>query len=578
MGIGDWFASGAKSAGKVSNAVPPQYLAKLKKLANSQPIVPAGDLPPVGPKAPDAPDDMIPMTADSLKPAAWNWQDANGVWKKWQAMGDGTYEHFLDMAESALHDQGISTPSKYKPHTPVWKGWVQAQAEMKLPSHWYDFDFELGVHPDVAKTLTPGEKSILAAKGKAPEGFTLQELGDPIEPPTPPPTAYPQWMEGHLGNPPIKRSAGEGIREYVQRLRQMHDNYQSKRGSVASSVRNLEKEMADNLHGGGIGQIMPDEWLKENDAGGGFAARNKNTRDYIDYLAAHGVDQRTLDSIASGELDMSPQARMARAEQHDLDPKTIWHRWDHPLKTEMKGFTGAALSQPEKRRYKQGTLKFVNLEPSKEGLVYTSHSPEYAKRGVQIPQDQVTLYPLLGPKDGIAGLDDLPPSAYDTFRSKQSEALLKKYPDTQKENAGIRRASQRVLHLAEPLVDPQFVQGPLRNATRQELSMVRPNDETLQKSQGTIPFYANAEDRKTYTEPLMASGAKGTLVRDETGLSTAFTPAGAGTLRRADLAPLDTRFRMSRNLLQSLLAPVAVGAGAGALSQPSVLGGLRETR
>lgn len=375
-----------------------------------------------------------------------------------------------------------------------------------------------------------------------------------------------------------QRRPEESIREYVVRLREMMGD-ESKRGSVASSVRNIEKEMADNLRGGVIGQIMPDEWLKENDAGGGFAARNQNTRDYIDYLAAHGVDQRTLDSIASGELDMSPQARMARAEQHDLDPKAIWHRWDHPLKTEMKGFTGAALSQPEKRRYKQGTLKFVNLEPSKEGLVYTSHSPEYAKDGVQIPQDQVTLYPLLGPNDGIAGLDDLPPSAYDTFRSKQSEALLKKYPDTQGESAAVSRAwRMRMLHLAEPLVDPQFVQGPLRNATIQELSMVRPGDETLQKSQGTIPSYSNAEDRKTYTEPLMASGAKGTLVRDETGLSTAFTPTGARTLRRADLAPLDTRFRMSRNLLQSLLAPVAVGAGAGALSQPSVFGGLRENR
>jgi hypothetical protein len=535
MGIGDWFASGAKSAGKVSAAVPPQYLAKLKKLANSQPIVPAGDLPAVGPKAPDAPDDMIPMTADSLK------------------VGPSSPSYELTPAQVAVINKAKKDG--------VLAGYLPPDELKQKAQELQEFYAVLGESP-----------------AKDPEGFTLSEPEDPFEPPTPPPTAYPQWMEGHLGNPPIKRSAGEGIRAYVKRLRQMQDNYQSKRGSVASSVRNLEKEMADNLHGGGIGQIMPDEWLKENDAGGGFAARNQNTRDYIDYLAAHGVDQRTLDSIASGELDMSPQARMARAEQHDLDPKTIWHRWDHPLKTEMKGFTGAALSQPEKRRYKQGTLKFVNLEPSKEGLVYTSHSPEYAKRGVQIPQDQVTLYPLLGPKDGIAGLDDLPPSAYDTFRSKQSEALRKKYPDTQKENAGIRRASQRVLHLAEPLVDPQFVQGPLRNATRQELSMVRPNDETLQASQGTIPFYANAEDRKTYTEPLMASGAKGTLARDETGLSTAFTPAGAGTLRRADLAPLDTRFRMSRNLLQSLLAPVAVGAGAGALSQPSVLGGLRENR
>jgi hypothetical protein len=63
----------------------------------------------------------------------------------------------------------------------------------------------------------------------------------------------------------------------------------------------------------------------------------------------------------------------------------------------------------------------------------------------------------------------------------------------------------------------------------------------------------------------MASGAKGTLVRDETGFATAFTPAGARMLRRADLAPLDTRFKGARNLLQSLLVPAVIAGGASSL-------------
>jgi hypothetical protein len=48
-------------------------------------------------------------------------------------------------------------------------------------------------------------------------------------------------------------------------------------------------------------------------------------------------------------------------------------------------------------------------------------------------------------------------------------------------------------------------------------------------------------------------------------------------LRNADLAPLDPRFRLSRNILQSLLVPAVIAAGA-AQQQPGVLSGLKETR
>lgn len=73
------------------------------------------------------------------------------------------------------------------------------------------------------------------------------------------------------------------------------------------------------------------------------------------------------------------------------------------------------------------------------------------------------------------------------------------------------------------------------------------------------------------------AGAKGTLVQDEAGLSTAFTPAGAKTLRRMDLAPMDVRFRDARNILQSLLVPAAIATGAGAMNSDrgSLLDGLK---
>jgi hypothetical protein len=233
----------------------------------------------------------------------------------------------------------------------------------------------------------------------------------------------------------------------------------------------------------------------------------------------------------------------------------------------MKGFTGAALAQPELRRYKSGQLGFIDLAPSKEGLVYTSHNPDFAKRGVQMPHDEVVSYPLLGPTEGIAGIDNMPPSAYDTFRSRMQSLLLRKFPDKHlyPENPGIRRAHMRSHHLAEPLVEPQYVQGPLREATLDSLRRIGPSSQAKHEAQGTIPHFSTAEDRKVYTEPLMASGAKGTLVRDETGLATAFTPAGARMLRRADLAPLDTRFKGARNLLQSLLVPAVIAGGASSL-------------
>lgn len=344
-----------------------------------------------------------------------------------------------------------------------------------------------------------------------------------------------------------QRQDGESVRDYVARLRGMMSDPNS-RSAVAEAVQKLEEELSENVRSGKVGGLPP---------------QAPYTKDYTDYLAAHGVDQRTLDAITSGELSMQPSDRMRRAEELGLDPKATWFRWDNPLKTDFRGFTGASLPAADYRRMKRGVLmNLIDLTPSREGLVYASHSPDHARVGVQVPRGQITLYPLVGPNDGIAGIDRLPQQAYDTFREKQAEALAKKYPDSDY----LRRSYQRTEHLAEHLTPPGELEDwhNWRQHGLAKLQRVTPATDTSASKYATIPDFTVAESRKTYTEPLMASGATGTLVKDETGLATAFTPAGARQLRRADLAPMDPRFKASRNILQSLLAPAAITGGVSA--------------
>lgn len=377
---------------------------------------------------------------------------------------------------------------------------------------------------------------------------------------------------GAVRQPPeyYERPPEMGIREYVGKLREMSGDSFHKPG-VARAVTALEQGFADAIKQGHITGFLPE------DSGPAAALHNARNRDYLDYLAVNGVDQRTLEAIAAGQLPMDPASRAQRAKDMGLDPDAKWYRWDSPLKQEMKGYTAAALSPADYRRKQKGTLSFVDLPPSREGLVYASHNPDYAKVGVQVPKDEIVLYSMIGPRDGIAGIDEMPPQAYDVFAAKQAEALRKKHPNDQR----AQRDEKRQGALAEQLVHPDnweayHTSETKREANLAELRRVKPGAKRDGLADGTLPSYPTAETRKTYTEPLMASGAKGTLVKDETGLATAFTPAGARMLRHADLAPLDPRFRLSRNLLQSLLVPAVVAAGAS--QQPGVLSGLKETR
>jgi hypothetical protein len=356
------------------------------------------------------------------------------------------------------------------------------------------------------------------------------------------------------------RQPGENVREYIARLRELQ-NTEGGAQAVASAVTQLERGLANDLNRGLFGGAYPNPSARQ--------------QDYLDYLAANGVDKRTIDAVASGELPMDVDSRNARAQEMGLDPSAGWYRWDHPLKNQFKGYTGAALSQREFGRSKKGALKFIDLAPSKEGLVYTSHDPEFAERGVQIPTNKVTLYPLIGPNDGIVGLDRMPQSAYDAFEAKQTEALRRpsrrsRLPDWMGSvmTPEVQRSVRRNMPMGEHLKGAGDLEDwhNWREHGMRELRGVTPETSTSRRYP-TIPEYSTAETRKEYLEPLMASGAKGTLVRDETGLSTAFTPAGAAQLRRADLAPLDPRFKNARNILQSLLVPAVIATGAASQGQ-----------
>jgi hypothetical protein len=285
----------------------------------------------------------------------------------------------------------------------------------------------LGVSPP--KAPDPPETMIPAGgvpQPKSAEGFTLAPLeeGDPSDVDQQLEDWGSQWEKSNA----YQRVAGEGVRDYVARLRSMAADDKHKPG-VARAIGELESRFARLLGEGKVGPIEagPEDVPAETTLKGKVDAakrytRNQITRDYTDYLAANGVDQRTIDAILSGELPMNPTARAERASMMGLDPNAVWHRWDYPLKTQFKGYTGAALSKPEYTRSKKGALSFVDLAPSKEGLVYASHSPEYAKLGVQVPKDQIVQYQLLAPREGIAGLDRLPPEAYDAFRERQVAA------------------------------------------------------------------------------------------------------------------------------------------------------------
>lgn len=171
--------------------------------------------------------------------------------------------------------------------------------------------------PDPPDEMIPA----LAAGGvpppKSADGFTLAPLeeGDPSDVDQQLEDWVAQWEKSNA----YQRVAGEGVRDYVARLRSMAADDKHKPG-VAKAVSDLESGFATAIKEGRVGALLPEG------AGPAAAVHNATVRDYIDYLAASGVDQRTLDAIASGDLPMDAASRTDRARMMGLDPH--W-RWGH---------------------------------------------------------------------------------------------------------------------------------------------------------------------------------------------------------------------------------------------------------
>jgi hypothetical protein len=341
-------------------------------------------------------------------------------------------------------------------------------------------------------------------------------------------SSVPRW--GGLADtdaPAAFMPDGESLFGKLNRLNELKrfPRHSELRGSAARETAVLEDRLAKEIADGVVSQ------------------------DYLDYLKFMGVDQRTIDDVASGALPMDWGSRSARATQMGLDPNAVWYRWDHPLKNEMVGFSGAGLSKRQKAKYSRSALGYdTPLQPSQEGLVYTHWHPRMGLRGVQMPNSHVVQYPLLGPDAGIAGVDAIPENANKRFSDELQSRL-------RQGGWGEEEARNKAMNMpmASPIAE-----------TREDSLAALTSRDAFDPSirTGDKPHFSIAESRKVYTEPLMASGATGSLVNDETGVATAFTPKGSRMLRRADLAPLDPRFKMSRNILQGLLAPIAVGVGA----------------
>lgn len=286
-------------------------------------------------------------------------------------------------------------------------------------------------------------------------------------------------------------------------------------GALARAYADIERGLADELDAGAVSQ------------------------EYLDYLARMGVDPDTIESVRKGDLPMDPASRAERAREMGLDPDVTWHRYDYPGRTE---FTG-------RRR---------------EGLVYANADDSLAHGAAQVLHKH--HYPLTAPSSGIHGIDNTPPTLHGDGVTDAQGAMSHKYGFTSKDfgrtNSVIneplghnRQESLRILgdRLASAKDDPQIV-------IDARMGTHRPYPP------GKKPPSWEFVETPAFVDDMRSKGTAGTLVRDEADTSVAFSPDAR--LRHAGLAVFDPRRASSRNILQGLLAPIAVGVGYSA-SQPS---------
>lgn len=264
--------------------------------------------------------------------------------------------------------------------------------------------------------------------------------------------------------------------------------------------------------------------------------------EYLDYLRHMEVNPETIEAVRSGALPMDPASRAQRARAMGLDPDMTWHRADYPGRNEFLG------------RWRNG-------------LVYANADKELANSAAQAAYKH--NYPLTGPSSGIHGIDRTLPTLEDPLGAQSHLAFTYGFgqKDFKRTNSVLR----------EPLGHNRQ-EALVALGDRLETAKADP-EILLQARQGNHRPYPPGQkppswefvETPAFVDDMKAKGTAGTLVRDEADTSVAFSPTAL--LRHAALAVFDPSKASSRNILQGLMVPIAVGAAA-SQGQPSLVDGL----
>jgi hypothetical protein len=261
------------------------------------------------------------------------------------------------------------------------------------------------------------------------------------------------------------------------------------------------------------------------------------TQEYLDFLAAHDVTADVIDRVRSGQLDMSPSGREQRAYALGFMPGQTMYRWDDPGKASVLG-------------------------RSRNGLVYTSFTPDMAQNAAQNPY---AVYPLWGARH-VAGLDRAPrPMDVDELlgrlhRLGGSDNKYQWHAFIADRDNGLASSQRTGVELpGKDASDEAWYRLPaVRYRAIERGGSAYPYDR-LEESH---PMYGQWNEAASLIPEMKQMGYQGILVGDESPRSVAYFGSSADSplpsVRHSGLSALDPEYRYRRNMFMSLpflLAP-----------------------
>jgi hypothetical protein len=267
------------------------------------------------------------------------------------------------------------------------------------------------------------------------------------------------------------------------------------------------------------------------------------TEEYLDFLAAHDVTPDVIERIRSGQLDMSPEARIERAAELGFNPERTVYRYDDPGKPAVYG-------------------------RARNALVYTSFSPEMAMEAAQYPYAK---YPLWGASH-VAGLDPAPRPVADLLDRLQRLSGSMQYETWDRflgDPTGVMGSNRGLIasqatgnplpELLEPRNEHWFDMPAPRFSHLEKGALYRAGED-----QRHVPasLFGRWDPKKSMVPDLKEMGYQGVLVADEAPRSVAYFGSGPDgpmpSVRHSVLSALDPEYRYTRNMFMSLpflLAP-----------------------